>query len=580
MDEVIVGIDFGSSGSGFAYAFKDNEKEIINGYIPRANAIDKVPSEIILDKNKETLRFGAECKDFIRKNNLKECLYFKEIKMNLYEKKTEIQANNSEKKLPLKLVIQRVLEQLKDLEIKDIKTKHPNINNNNIKWVVTIPAIWEEFEKNIMMEACIKAGLIKEEDDKSLFFALEPEAASYYCIENKSLDKNLMREGDCYIICDLGGGTGDIVTHLIGFNKSLKELCSPNGGKFGANEISRLFFEEIVYKIFKCKDFNTYYKKYMEAKEDCEDEGELFNDWLELERQIKDFIEFTDLKKEKEYYPIIFDIFKDIFKDNTDINDLVNNYNNNIDDNDLILKIDEKSKRKWKINFPHKIIFNFIKKQANLICEIIKNILKSSDEEIKSIIFVGGYSSNEILISEIKEQISSIFDIQFLRPPNQYLAVMRGAVSFGLDSNKIVQRKAKYTIGMNSYNVWKESLHSKKKGQKYYDEFGITYCKDCFKIFFKINQDLKLGQEIIKHCSMIYPRYSKITFYKTLKENPIFIDEDGIEKIGEMTFDAEQDYPPDQRHCIIIIRIGGTFYDIKVKHLNSAKILSTKFEFN
>ena len=46
---------------------------------------------------------------------------------------------------------------------------------------------------------------------------------------------------------------------------------------------------------------------------------------------------------------------------------------------------------------------------------------------------------------------------------------MRGAVSFGLDSNKIVQRKAKYTIGMNSYNIWKESLHSKKKGQKYYD---------------------------------------------------------------------------------------------------------------
>ena len=78
----------------------------------------------------------------------------------------------------MKLVIQRVLEQLKDLAIKDIKTKHPNINNNNIKWVVTIPAIWEEFEKNIMMEACIKAGLIKEEDDKSLFFALEPEAAS------------------------------------------------------------------------------------------------------------------------------------------------------------------------------------------------------------------------------------------------------------------------------------------------------------------------------------------------------------------------------------------------------------------
>jgi hypothetical protein len=71
------------------------------------------------------------------------------------------------------------------------------------------------------MEASIKAGLIKEEDDKSLFFALEPEAASYYCLNNKSLDKNLIKQGNYYIICDLGGGTGDIVTHLIGVNKNM-----------------------------------------------------------------------------------------------------------------------------------------------------------------------------------------------------------------------------------------------------------------------------------------------------------------------------------------------------------------------
>ena len=403
MAEVVVGIDFGSSGSGFAYAFKDNEDEIIHGMIQGANVDNKVPTEIILDDNNYTLTFGRECIEFLKTKGTKAGHYFKEIKMNLYGKKTEIQAKNSDKILPLALVIQRVLEKLKDLAIAEIKKNRP-IAQNNIKYVVTVPAIWEDFQKNIMMEACINAGLIKEEDDKSLFFALEPEAASYYCLKNKSIDQNLMKEGNYYIVCDLGGGTGDIVTHLIGVNKNVNEICPPNGGKFGSNEINKIFFEDIVFKIFDCKDYNTFYKKYKEINNNVEDEGTLFNDWYELEREVMDFKEGTNLKniRENDYYPINFGLFQDIFNSNTDINVLVDKYNQNCDNSELKLII--KSTRKWVIGIPFKIIYNYIEKQVNSICEIINNILEY-DKGINSIILVGGYCSNEVLISEIKNQL-------------------------------------------------------------------------------------------------------------------------------------------------------------------------------
>ena len=42
MAEVVVGIDFGSSGSGYAYAFNDNKDEIIHGMINGANVDNKV----------------------------------------------------------------------------------------------------------------------------------------------------------------------------------------------------------------------------------------------------------------------------------------------------------------------------------------------------------------------------------------------------------------------------------------------------------------------------------------------------------------------------------------------------------
>ena len=79
-----------------------------------------------------------------------------------------------------------------------------------------------------MMESCIGAGLVNDNTDKSLFFALEPEAASLYCSINKEIDRKFFNKDECYIVCDLGGGTGDIVAHLVWSNNNLNEMLIKN----------------------------------------------------------------------------------------------------------------------------------------------------------------------------------------------------------------------------------------------------------------------------------------------------------------------------------------------------------------
>ena len=59
--EVVVGIDFGSSGSGYSYSFY-NENDINHGEIFQANVDNKVPTEIILDDHNYTIEFGEGCK--------------------------------------------------------------------------------------------------------------------------------------------------------------------------------------------------------------------------------------------------------------------------------------------------------------------------------------------------------------------------------------------------------------------------------------------------------------------------------------------------------------------------------------
>ena len=217
MYEVVVGIDFGSSGTGFAYSFFDKNK-IIHGQIYGASVDNKVPTEIILDDNNCIIKFGSECVKYLKEKGLRTNHYFKGIKMHLYDNKTTIIANNSGKELPLKLVIQKILEKIKELAINEISKLRPYLKEKTekIKWIVTVPAIWNEHQKSVMMESCVGAGLVNKNTDKSLFFALEPEAASLYCSINKEIEQKYFKKGEYYIICDLGGGTGDIVAHLVG----------------------------------------------------------------------------------------------------------------------------------------------------------------------------------------------------------------------------------------------------------------------------------------------------------------------------------------------------------------------------
>jgi len=577
MKEAVIGIDFGSSGTGYAYAFLDDKENILIGNISGANAYGKVPSEIILDSNGKTVTFGIGCINYMKEKDMTNLHYFKEIKMNLYNKTTEIKAKNSGKLFELKLVIQRILEEIKEEALDKIRKPRPSFDENKIKWVVTVPAIWQEFEKNIMLKACNGAGLIKDDNDKSLFFALEPEAASFCCLEDKSLEQKFFQAGNKYIVCDLGGGTGDIVVHSIENDNNLNEILPAFGGDYGSNKIDSLIFEEIINVVFNCKNFEDYKKIYYEnkkEKEDPEDEGVLFGDWIEFERQIKNFKEGINIEKKDDFYLINCSYFQDLFKKKSDIIALVEKYNRKCKDQQLTLEI--KSSNKWIIKFPYKIIYNYIKKQVDIICNLIKEKINSSNSKINSIICVGGYCENKVLMEELKKSLTSI---QFLQPPNPCQAIMKGSVLFGINPNKIKERIAKYTYGVKVNDIWDEKIHS-NIGNKIFDEDEQKwFCEDCFDIFIRKGEKLLIGQEIKRQFAMKYPRYGEINFYKTELSSPILVNQAGIEKLGSCTLDAGKDYPFGQRSFFIQIKLGGTFIDLTATHIKSGKKIKAEFQF-
>ena len=269
-------------------------------------------------------------------------------------------------------------------------------------------------------------------------------------------------------------------------------------------------------------------------------------------------------------------MFQYIFDEGTDINNLVNNYNNTIQDKLLKLSV-RKDKKYWIIEFPYEIIYKYILIQANSICQKINKI--NSEEEIKSIIFVGGYCSNKVLLNLIKS-IGLAKIEKYLIPSNPSLAIMEGAVLFGIEPSKIENRKSKYTLGIKVNKKWNDSKCPRKDLKYFNKKLNDWHCKNCFEKFIEINQNIKYKDEIAVNNLFSEGYIPKIFIYKTEKKNPLFTDEEGVIKIGECKLEINEEYHNiDDREITIIIKFGGTFIDINAIHIKSEKNEKTTLIF-
>ena len=364
MSKVVVGIDFGTSGIGYAYGFTNKLDNIVLSDFHGQNSDNKVPSEIILDNYLEDiLAFGSQCKSYIRTHEKEKYEHFKDIKMNLYKKIYTVKSTNG-KEIDIELIISKILKKVSENALSQIQRANNTIQKKDIKWIVTIPAIWEEKSKDIMIKASVKAGLIDENSDKSLFLALEPEVAGIYYYMSSLAESNYniinIDQGKPYIICDIGAGTVDICTHRkLNNNINTPELIEeypPIGGDYGGNKINEEFMKRFIMEIFGEEKVKKMYEN---------------EDWDKFEKEIE------ELKKScYDNEPANLTLDCDLFEDESD-NKTLNDYISDYDKKNLKKKYKIQKKKNWKLEFPSQIFIDIAKELAKKIFSKIEEIFKN-----------------------------------------------------------------------------------------------------------------------------------------------------------------------------------------------------------
>ena len=603
--QYIVAIDFGSSRAGSVFAKYNSDKkkiEIKECNFGNTGADIKTLNEVILNDSNEIVSYGYDVNEYIKNGKLKkdEALY-RRIKMNLYKNLSDIESANSKKSIDLEELIAIILEHIKKHSIEFIKNggnKNKDKNEKKVKidydkesskirWVLTIPAIWDEKNKYIMMKAAEKAGIV-DGKKKTSFFALEPEAASYYCLKEKDskIKDDVFKKP--YMVCDLGGGTADIVCHeriTEGGIEKIIEKCAPKGGPYGSDKINEEFEDKVLKLLFGEDIFEIIKTKFEESINGSNSDQNL----KKIAEKYVKFIEDINLFKEeipnnylKEEYPLDCSIFFKIYP-SLDIKELVENYN-------------KKCNPEWKITeygtdemdrnifFPYKIIYDLTKNLTDKISNLLLDVI-SEVKEASSILYVGGFSASKVAIDLIKNKINEKYEnIQHITPNKPQNAVLKGAIYYGLSPERIKSRKAKYTLGMNAYFEWDEEKHG-KKGKKIFDASkNQYYCENAFYTFISKNDNIPYDNRITKPLALREDRQDgtfggHLVLFKSNNPNTIFIDEEGVEEIGKLDITIYDGIDYTGGTFLVTMEMGGTFLNVTAFHRESNTSSSMEFEY-
>ena len=548
MKKVIVAIDFGTSGTTYAFAFIDAKDDIICGKWNSPG--EKNKTEIILDEKYQTLKFGYDCQDYLGnlRSSEENYYHFTDIKMKLYDNQTTISANNNNKIiLALEIVISKILIVMKEEVLRHIKLLRSSIQESDILWKVTVPAIWNNKSKEIMKKASELAGIF-DEKEQLLFFALEPEAAACDYVNEKSSDKDIIKPGNRYIVCDIGGGTVDISSHerKCGNGQTyIEEVYPPKGGNHGSTYINKMFIEKVIKIIFGSKAID----KLKEIINNPYLDEDIYTDYNVLLGEIEEFkinIKDDSINESKRINCSLFETLLD----NKNIDDLIQEYNQNCPEKWKI-----KKNKGYKIFFPYQIMIDLTQEiLINKVIEHINDIL-ANVSDIKTIIYAGSVSTNDFIISMIKQKLPTLNHFRSSYPS---VSVVKGAVIFGFYPYIIKSRISQFTIGIVGSQRWDELKHGNRADLKFFDkEEKCYYCNNCFgPIIFK-NQKVEVN-DIIKKSLILGQSNVYIRFFKTIYKFVKYVDEiDNIHRIkkckefGRINFNVGELYDKLDKKLII-----------------------------
>lgn len=562
--EVVVAIDFGTSRSGFAYKFKEWEDSVFRDLWPDSPmSYPKTATYLLVSPQGVVEAWGytamKKLADLRAQGTAKDYYFARNFKMELHSGKKDnnglyvINETNGNK-LPVIDLIADYIRLIKDEALKEIKSSTSGeLKDEEIRWCLTIPAIWKDADKDLMRRAAQKAGLIGSSNDEAerLFLVLEPEAAAIFCQE---VDKNALTPGTKIMIVDCGGGTVDITVHEVVKDGGLDEVAPGTGGAFGSMYVDKSFLDYLEKKLTA---------EVIELFQDKEpvDYLEMMADW---ERTKCGFD--SEGSGNVIYFPIRTKLYNLISKHKPQVLEKLADEQNG-DDTNIYL-----NRQTMDAIFRPTL--------DGLVSTVENQFIGLKDEKVDIIFLVGGFSTSPLLRQRIQKEFGKKVQ-KIVMPPRPGVAILKGAASFGVDPSIIRVRCSRLTYGAACSYSFEQGVDPESK--KFWAEDLKRYqCTDRFLKMVTIGDRVPVDAEVavvytpLKHDQ----RNMQFQFYATSKTQVRYTDEKDVTKIGELTVEMPFTNGGIDRKVDLLFYFGQTEIKVKATDRTSGKQANTTLRFS
>ncbi|KAF9188872.1 hypothetical protein BGZ51_006360 [Haplosporangium sp. Z 767] len=488
---LLVAIDFGTTFSGVAYAFKSNGDVLeMTTWPHQANLYGKVPTVSAYSKENDRMHsWGYAAKAAMLTPNSRNLDLLQKFKLFL-DNDLAPYLPPLPRTITPQIAISDFLRALHTHAINEIIKNSGGgmIDPQHIQYCLTVPAMWTDAAKGVMRQTAIQAGIIQPQDPPHrLILISEPEAAAMYC--EKKCEQFNLRHGDRFMICDAGGGTVDLIVFQVDYSsgaRKLTEITRGSGASCGSG--------------FLDDNFNALMRQKLQRYD------------LQLKAWAQIMEEFVFTHKPQ------FDGDEDSYISMPTTVASVVDFDIRLEDGLLMISAEEM----------RELVFDPV---VNQVLGLIDGQLIQS-QQCSAIFLVGGFGSSPYLYKRVQQEFEN--RVPLIRyPPRPDLAVVRGAVHHGLAYQPIQARVARRWYGVDTTRVYKPGDPVEKK----YMQDGKYRVRDGFSVFVRPGQSISVDECISKkYITHKYPEPLSSPLYVYTGENqPEFVDSPGVQKLCDFT---------------------------------------------
>ncbi|GAA1553473.1 hypothetical protein GCM10009731_04580 [Streptomyces globosus] len=432
---------------------------------------------------------------------------------------------------------------------------------DDIRWCVTVPAIWTDEQKQVMRDCAIRAGLPAE--DGRLVLAIEPEAAAHYARtsgvnvpgEQGKEDGDLQAPGCRFVVVDCGGGTVDLTSYENDAEGRMVETGVPTGGPYGAEAINRAFRERLLVDRFgKAEIIDG-------LEERC---PEAFLDLCEQWERSK--LDFTADRTS----PFFLNIPTAI-------------------DRALGAAVRKRLARKQDGTSDQIVVT--VKEAAELFDTVVPEILDLIDGQLKDtensapagssrplILLVGGFAASRFLQSAVTSHIGE--RARVLVPPDPAAAVLHGAALFAYEP-RIRARRSRLTYGVAISHLFEEGVDPEEL--HHFDSYGNKRCRRRFAKIVTRGELIDTDEEMHGVFDPVEPTSTsmRMRLYSSTEDAPRYVTDTGCTKVGHIEVDLSKvmEFAHKDRGVDLYLRFGETQIKARAVVKKSGEEVSTTIRF-